>query len=263
MIGPFRRSATRTGEVIRFVLIAQLAMGGWLVWNDLGPTLDKLPRLFEPAAPQITVPTAPGDQTRRYAPATMPMLQVPPGTRRFPQSYDMPDALRFEPDPDNRSVARLTGAIADGDAARFADWLKVRSEPPDKVYLNSPGGIVTEALALGRLLRERGIATAVEPGDICLSACPYAFAGGVLRDAPEGALIGLHQHYYGENTVLPAFMAVRDIQRGQAAVMAYLSEMGIDLRVMQPALSTPPEDIYILTPQELERYRLTRRDDPP
>lgn len=263
MIGPFRRSATRTGEVIRFVLIAQLAMGGWLVWHDLGPTLDKLPRLFAPDAPQITVPTEPGDQTRRYSPATMPMLQVPPGTRRFPQHYDMPEELRFETDPDDRRIVRLTGAIASGDAARFGDWLKVRSETPETVYLNSPGGSVTEALALGRIVREAGLSTSVEPGDICLSACPYVFAGGVVRHAPEGALLGVHQHYYGENTVLPAFMAVRDIQRGQAEVMDYLSEMGIDLSVMQPALSTPPEDIYILTPQELERYRLTRRDDPP
>jgi hypothetical protein len=38
--------------------------------------------------------------------------------------------------------------------------------------------------------------------------------------------------------------------------MAYLDEMGIDLRLMQPALTTPPEDIYILTPDELTKYNL-------
>ena len=66
--------------------------------------------------------------------------------------------------------------------------------------------------------------------------------------------MGLHQHYFGENTLLPAYLAVEDIQRGQADVMRFLSDMGIDLLVMQHALSTPPDEIYILLPEELQRY---------
>ena len=96
-----------------------------------------------------------------------------------------------------------------------------------------------------------------------MSACPYLLAGGVLRQAAPGAMVGVHQHYFGQNSVLPAFLAVKDIQRGQAQVVGYLADMGIDLRLMQPALATPPEDIYVLTAQELERYRLTTRSDPP
>lgn len=69
-------------------------------------------------------------------------------------------------------------------------------------------------------------------------------------------MVGVHQHYFGENTVLPAFLAVEDIQRGQGEVMGYLDEMGIDLRLMQPALATPPDAIYILVREELERYGL-------
>ena len=37
--------------------------------------------------------------------------------------------------------------------------------------------------------------------------------------------------------------------------MTYLDEMGIDPLVMQHAMSTPPDEIYILLPDELERYR--------
>ena len=69
--------------------------------------------------------------------------------------------------------------------------------------------------------------------------------------------MGVHQHYFGENTALPAFLAVEDIQRGQADVMAHLDAMGVDVRVMQHALSTPPEAIYVLLPEELEDYALT------
>jgi hypothetical protein len=122
---------------------------------------------------------------------------------------------------------------------------------------------VADALRIGTRIRAEGIATGVDAGDLCLSACPYALAGGVLREVGPGGMVGVHQHYFGENTVLPAFLAVRDIQAGQAMVVGYLAGMGIDLRLMQPALATPPEDIYILTVAELERYRLITRSDPP
>ena len=88
--------------------------------------------------------------------------------------------------------------------------------------------------------------------DICLSACPYILAGGVTRRVEDGAWVGIHQHYFDENTALPAFLAVSDIQRGQGEVMAYLIEMGIDPGLMQPALMTPPDEIYLLLPEELQ-----------
>ena len=47
-----------------------------------------------------------------------------------------------------------------------------------------------------------------------------------------------------------------DIQSGQAQVMTYLNEMGIDPLLMAKALMTPPDDIYVLVPEELEAFRL-------
>ena len=79
---------------------------------------------------------------------------------------------------------------------------------------------------------------------------------GTERIAPTGARIGVHQHYFGESTVLPAFMAVEDVQRGQGQVMAYLLEMGVDPAVMQHALTTPPDEIYVLLPEGLDAYGL-------
>jgi hypothetical protein len=96
----------------------------------------------------------------------------------------------------------------------------------------------------------------MQPDAACLSACPYILAGGVERTVSRSALVGVHQHYFGENTVLPAFLAVEDIQRGQAAVMAYLDEMGIDPLLSARAMQTPPQDIYILVEDELEGFAL-------
>jgi hypothetical protein len=122
------------------------------------------------------------------------------------------------------------------------------------VFLNSPGGSVHDALELGRALRLAGLETEMRDGDICYSACPYLLAAGVKRTIPQEAFVGVHQHYFGESTILPAFAAVEDIQRGQGLVMRYLDQMGIDPLIMQHALITPPNEIYVLLPEELVRY---------
>ena len=67
--------------------------------------------------------------------------------------------------------------------------------------------------------------------------------------------------FFGQSTLLPAFVAVESIQRGQGEVMAYLDEMGIDPLVMQHALITPPDEIYVLLPEELRAYRITGNRD--
>jgi hypothetical protein len=153
--------------------------------------------------------------------------------------------------------ALLEGSIAAGDGERMAKELDALPQQPRRIILNSPGGSVQEALALGRFLRAEGFNTALRDGDICYSACPYLLASGVARDIPDGGSVGMHQHYFGESTLLPAFVAVEDIQRGQGEVMGYLDEMGIDPLVMRHALVTPPDEIYILVPEELRSYKFT------
>ncbi|MCG6903836.1 MAG: hypothetical protein LJE68_14265 [Rhodobacter sp.] len=229
---------------IRLILAAQLAIAAVLVGSDFARVLPGLG--FAPGTPRLTQPVQPGDQTRRYD-----RRHVPAGPAT-PDTGDMPSRLLFDLRGD---TLHLTGAIAEGDADRFAEWL-TRHELPDRVQLHSTGGSVSDALAIGKRLRRAKARTQVTADHVCLSACPYLFAAGTERIADTGAYIGVHQHYFGENTALPAFLAVEDIQRGQAEVMGYLDEMGIDLRLMQHALSTPPGDIYILIPDQLEGYRL-------
>ncbi len=151
---------------------------------------------------------------------------------------------------------RLEGTIEDGDAQRLMPQITEADPKIETLVLQSPGGSVRDALDLGRHLRAAGIATSVLSGEICYSACPYLFAGGATRTAEPSASIGVHQHYFGENTLLPAFTAVSDIQRGQGAVMRYLDEMGVDPMMMAPGLATPPDEIYLLLPEELTKFRL-------
>ncbi|QFT59277.1 hypothetical protein FIU94_10610 [Sulfitobacter sp. THAF37] len=232
-------------RVLTGILIFQLGLGVLLFWGDLRDGL-RLPG-FGPRAPSLTEPIRPGDQTRRYRPDRAPA----PG-RPMPDT-PLPDRLVLTAIEAGRRIL-LEGAISEGDAARIAQQIEELPQVPDRVILNSPGGSVRDALDLGRSLRTAGLDTALRDGDICYSACPYVLAAGVNRDIPEGGSVGVHQHYFGESTILPAFVAVENIQRGQGEVMAYLDSMGIDPLVMRHALVTPPDEIYVLLPEELRAY---------
>lgn len=252
-------ATSRHGPPVRRALMAillfQLGIAGFLVLSDVGRDFT-LPRRG-PAAPAFDQPTRPGDQTRLYDPSTLPATRPAPGGPDTAPSVPMPDRLMLEADGD---ALILTGAIAPGDAERIgkqiSDRLAAAGAALPRIVLNSPGGSVGDALELGRAIRDTGLATRMRATDICLSACPYLLAAGTERIVTEGARIGVHQHYFGENTLLPAFTAVSDIQRGQGAVMRYLDEMGVDPLLMQHGLVTPPDAIYLLLPEELERYGL-------
>jgi hypothetical protein len=238
------------GRVLAWVLIFQLGLAGLLFWGDLRDGL-RLPG-FGPRAPELTEPVRPGDQTRRFRPD-----RAPPGGRPMPSS-PLPDRLTLTV-VEGGQRALLEGGIVPGDAERIEKQLAELDPKPQGVILNSPGGSVQDALLLGRYLRGAELTTALRSGDICYSACPYLLAAGIGRTVPDDASVGVHQHYFGESTLLPAFVAVEDIQRGQGEVMAYLDDMGIDPLVMQHALVTPPNEIYVLLPQELERYRFIEK----
>lgn len=241
-VPPQRGSVAR---VLVGVMIFQLGLGALLVLGDLQGSL-RWPG-SGPKAPQLTEPIRPGDQTRRFRPD-----RAPPGGRPFPTS-PLPERLVMTA---ISGGALLEGGIEDGDAERIIKQLETLVPAPETVTLNSPGGSVQDAMILGRYMRDAGLNITLRDGDICYSACPYLLAAGVKRSVPETASVGVHQHYFGKSTILPAFAAVEDIQRGQAEVMRYLDQMGIDTLVMQHALATPPDEIYVLLPEELERYKL-------
>lgn len=242
--------------MLRLMLGAQCVLALLVVTSDL-PT-DMLRGLSggEPQSPAIEVPVAPGNQTRHFEPRRLPAAR--PEGPDFPAGTPVPSRLEFAEVSigDRAGAVLLTGGIAEGDARRFSEWLQAQPEPPTAFGLHSPGGAVGEALEIGRLIRATGIPVVIASGASCFSACPYILAGGEEREVSRGALVGVHQHYFGENTYLPAFLLVSDIQVGQGEVMAYLDEMGIDPMMMAKALMTPPDDIYILLPEELEGFGL-------
>lgn len=152
-------------------------------------------------------------------------------------------------------VLSVEGAIDPGASARFAAELEARGEYVSTVAFNSPGGSLEDAMAMARLVRERGLSTRVEDGAICASSCPLILAGGVTREAGARAAIGVHQFYAAEEIANPA-QAMADAQMITARISRHLGEMGIDPALWLHALDTPPRALYYLTPEQLTRYGL-------
>lgn len=82
-----------------------------------------------------------------------------------------------------------SGPIEAGDAAKFAALANF-----DTLQLDSPGGLVEEALAIAANMDARGgIRTEVRPGSTCASACAMAlFVSGATRVVYMGGRLGIH-----------------------------------------------------------------------
>jgi hypothetical protein len=159
----------------------------------------------------------------------------------------------------------LTGTIDVGSADRFKTEIEAHKEYIKTVVLNSPGGSVSDALAIGALVREAGFGTSIAAGALCASSCPLVFAGGKERLASRAAAIGVHQIYAAVTPdALPtglkaAGAAMSDAQRTTATISRHLSTLGVDPALWLHALETPPDKLYYLSADELMALKLATR----
>ena len=254
-IGRFTGGAN-TRQVLRFVLAAQCLLAVLLVISDIGGNIAED---FFADEETVEGPVTPGDQRRRYGPSRKPAdYLAPDDVPSLTLPPDLPARLEFTlQSPDGfGNILVINGEIESGDASRFAAFLESLDSPVDGVAINSSGGIVDEALSIGRTIRSKDFKSMILPGSFCMSACPYILAGGAEREVSLRGAVGLHQHYYETPGYYPAFLAVEDIQHGQGRTMDFLIEMGIDPGLMLYSLNTPPDDIYVLVEDELLSTRL-------
>lgn len=123
------------------------------------------------------------------------------------------------------------------------------------VTFNSHGGDLLAAMELGVLIRERGFSTRIgvapelrttSTSSYCESACPFAYAGGVFRLMDSGSRMGVHQFFKPSGSV-----AATDIATGQVTstlLANHLSNLSIDLRLLEVAATAGPEQMNYLDP---------------
>lgn len=231
------------GAIIRFAFFAMLAGTLSVLWVDYRELTEADALIMSPDAP-VLPPARPG------APGEAPDTRV----TTAPETLNSPLVIELLPG----GVLSLTGTIDVGASQRLADEIAARGEYVQSVSLNSPGGSVTDALAMGALIREGGLDTQVAAGALCASSCPLVFAGGVERLASPEAAIGVHQIYafIPDNQSLleqarQGAAAMSDAQTVTATISRYLEEMGVRVTVWLHALETPPDRLYYFTTDEL------------
>ena len=146
------------------------------------------------------------------------------------------------------SEIRIMGAI-DRTVANLFVQLVAANPGLDTVSLDSPGGYVIPALDMARVVNAKGLKTTVPGGDGCHSSCSLIFLAGKERVA-DGQL-GVHQ-----------ISGVDDPSLTQTVISEIYEEL---VRFNTPSylvsrmLRTPPDEIYIFSPEELERNSINVR----
>ncbi len=198
-------------------------------------------------------PPVPGDQVRRYVP------ELHPGEpERAPSENDIEGAaMTFAlEEVGGRPTIVARGRMVSGTLDLLIAFDERHGETAEQVLLDSPGGVLVEAMAMGNYIRERGLDTLVEPDGLCASACPLAFAGGVARRADATSWIGVHRVYITQQGVGDTVEGLRRGQQLAAACMQHLEDLGVDPDAWRPALATPWNEMYFFTPEELDETGL-------
>ena len=166
------------------------------------------------------------------------------------------------------------GAIAEDTPQAFVGFLRSVADSPglrDVVVINSPGGRVVASMRLGSALRKLGAAVIVARfaddggrdfaiAGQCMSACVYALMGGVRRVVPPESRVGIHrmssQEIGGQGRSRrsegPSFASSEMVD----ALANYAAQMGVNPTIIRVAERISPEEIHIVSPAELQRWRL-------
>lgn len=142
------------------------------------------------------------------------------------------------------------------------------------VYLNSEGGSLMGALALGNEFRKKGfriiVSKAIPRNDnpaiqdistnaVCLSACTYAFLGGLERSVPPGAKFGIHSFSSEAKPGTDASFSAADITNAQiltGILLEYTQRMGADPILVKMASEQPANAMYYLSEGDLDQLRV-------
>lgn len=211
---------------------------------------------------------APGDNLRPFRPGMVP--RPTPGRIARPALPDGTPLLR--PVPGRMTFSFLTdgtgvpvivaaGTLDIGSAEELRRFDQDHDAAARYLVLMSHGGAVHEAVAMGDYVRTRKMGTLVPREAVCFSACPLVLAGGVERIVQPDAWVGLHQSYLaGEDKPSPDD-AFTYGQRSVADIMVYLEKHAVDPLIWRYAIETPPEQIYMLSKEELLEAKLATEID--
>lgn len=192
----------------------------------------------------------------------------------------------------------IEGKVDTGSAVRVERFFHARKDMQRPIYFNSPGGEMRDAFAIGRLLRARKavgrvgrtvvdacpgtqtddactlmktnheevVATIATRGAVCGSACTFMLFGTPTREVAPDTMVAVHGARIGMQFRVNVVEARREeaIAKAHAEAdrmaFAYVEEMGVSRDVMTLADTISPDNIRVLTRQELYNFRIDTRN---
>ena len=155
----------------------------------------------------------------------------------------------------------ISGQITKSDLQDLAQAVKIMSATKATPFfrLNSNGGDVDVAIAIGRQLRKYSATAIVWDLGGCYSSCVFIYAGAVQRLGGSKS-IGIHRPY-SNSTELRDYQTIQNEQRRLAKFAKdYLEEVNVLPSLYDAMVSIPPERIRMLSETELENYGLGKID---
>jgi hypothetical protein len=176
------------------------------------------------------------------------------------------------------SAVGVVTADTPGDFDEFARGRQLRGTT---IVLDSSGGSVNDAIALGRRWRNLGALTTVgtvqtntsqgapantAPAAYCESMCVFLLLSGKTRYVPETAHVRVHQIWMGDraNDAKAAVYSADDlmiVERDIGRLAKYTFDMGGTGDLLLLSLNVPPwEDLHELSREELRLTNLVTTD---
>jgi len=218
-----------------------------------------------------------------------PLVVLPASLRASDRTLPMHFELRTQGpadacDKNCKLYISATGAITSDTPRHFLLFAQGRDLAGATLAIDSDGGSVLGAIALGREIRKLKLTTTVgrlvdlpaegkdsvravlSPNADCESMCAFVLLGGVRRLVPADARVMVHQIWLGDRREDPtaANYSAEDlvlIQRDIGRLAQYTAEMGATADLLDLALRIPPwEPMHALSRAELKRTRLATED---
>jgi hypothetical protein len=182
-----------------------------------------------------------------------------------------------------RTWISAVGIITEHTARDFGVFAKDNNVQGATLVLDSEGGSVLTALALGRAIRRFDMTTTVgktivlpsddgkaraklSPDASCESMCAFLLLGGTHRYVPPEARVLVHMIWVRDKSkrAHEASYTAEElglVQRDIGSIARYTVEMGGGIELLETALRVPPwKPMYALAADEVRRMRLTTMD---
>lgn len=150
------------------------------------------------------------------------------------------------------------GPIVQDDVERLTAFIGRLSQTDrlTSLLVNSPGGNVSEAEKLARIITKYKLSVFVPPGSQCSSACFLLFAAASGRFVAPDAVIGVHSASLGNGQETITSLALTTI------IARDLAQEGVPAAIIGKLVTTPPGHATWLTASDFASMGVQFIDDP-